>query len=665
MSWSQESNHKLYDFEYPASTIDLQAERVRVNEKSQDLPDPHLQLAARLSQIWLNQWTILLILVLVRLLFAARTVRQNINSGLADLTVACRELQVASSTAVSMPHYLAQGTNSLIKHSIDGSVSGLSYIAISLLTAVEELVLFLVDTFKNTYLCLLKFAINGSLDSVVNAVEEVGDYVNSTLSSISKDITAGVSDANQVLNKISSIIEKAASFLGENIDIPTINITQVSELQNLHLPTSFDTDLEALRDSLNLDALQNATDDVIRLPFEKLKVLVAERLGNYSFDQNLLSVPASEQLDFCSNSGLTRSFEELSHAIFTTYHILLVVLVIAAVLAMIPHAWLEWWKWRSIRLRSTMTFSSIRKAHAPDVIDLVQIASNPLSNLLGLTLASRFRKQKSQNLARWYLSYITHKPAIIVLSIAVAGLVACALQGLMLVSLEHATPSLAQDIGNVSALVQAKLLNSSAAWANHTNSQINATQNELNQDLFGWVNTSTIAVNDTLNLFTDTLVDTLNRTFGGTVLYQPILEVLDCIILLKLQGIESGLTWVRNEAHISLPAVPTDVFAMTQSDSSAMFGQNQSSTAEDVTNVLDALITMWRASIKEEAYVAGSLMLAWLVIAIAGLIRVLVDARRTVKPPAAFSSCFIQDVKQCISRPKQSSGNEEEVRITQ
>jgi hypothetical protein len=38
---------------------------------------------------------------------------------------------------------------------------------------------------------------------------------------------------------------------------------------------------------------------------------------------------------------------------------------------------------------------------------------------------------------------------------------------------------------------------------------------------------------------------TLNDTFGGTVLYDPIKEVLNCLIGLKIASFQSVLTWVQ------------------------------------------------------------------------------------------------------------------------
>ena len=82
--------------------------------------------------------------------------------------------------------------------------------------------------------------------------------------------------------------------------------------------------------------------------------------------------------------------------------------------------------------------------------------------------------------------------------------------------------------------VISSLNNAFKTQANRVNNTINITNADINKNIFGWVNITTIAVNLTLNEFVDQIMGALNTTFRGTILYNPIIGVLNCFILLKL-----------------------------------------------------------------------------------------------------------------------------------
>src|SRR5215831_3854077 len=72
---------------------------------------PYLGLRARLSQIWINRWTVLLLLVLVRTLIAIANIDNNIDSARRQALSACSGVEAAGSAMASMPHYMSQGVN--------------------------------------------------------------------------------------------------------------------------------------------------------------------------------------------------------------------------------------------------------------------------------------------------------------------------------------------------------------------------------------------------------------------------------------------------------------------------------------------------------------------------------------------------------------------------
>src|SRR5438876_9101203 len=53
----------------------------------------------------------------------------------------------------------------------------------------------------------------------------------------------------------------------------------------------------------------------------------------------------------------------------------------------------------------------------------------------------------------------------------------------------------------------------------------------------------------------DTTVTTIQSVFGNTPLEAPILDVLNCVVLMKIQSIQNGLTFVNEHARVQFPRV--------------------------------------------------------------------------------------------------------------
>ena len=127
--------------------------------------------------------------------------------------------------------------------------------------------------------------------------------------------------------------------------------------------------------------------------------------------------------------------------------------------------------------------------------------------------------------------------------------------------------------------------------------------------------------------------DTLNTTFGGTVLYDPITEVLNCLVGLKIAGIEKGLAWVSDNAHVDFPSLPNNTFSLgavaSLSDGSAnqtdSFLANPSSETTDlITSAVVSLTDKVADAIQTEAIVATCVVLVWVTVVLIGLIRTLI-----------------------------------------
>jgi hypothetical protein len=521
----------------------------------------------------------------------------------------------------SMPHYMSQGVNHMTANGIDKAVHGLMEMVTMSITGVEEIVVFVIGMMTNTYLCLITLAVSGSLEYGINLLTNANSQLNSQLKSIGNDIQ---SEATKVVDEINKLVQGINTNLG--IGSPTIDFsTMINALDNISLPSSLNSELQTLNKSIPTFAdVQNITESIIRLPFEDLKILINQTMGNYTFNESLFPVPDKKALTFCSdNNDINDFFDQLVKIAHTARVVFIVVLTIAAILCCIPMAWWEILRWKRLQQRVKMI-----STEATDPIDAVYMVSRPCTSTIGRMIANKFSTPRRQIIARWAVAYPTSLPALFILALGLAGLFSCLCQYILLKSIEREIPILTNEIVNFTSKVVGELNNASMSWANGVNNVVMDTSNDINTDLLGWVNTSTTAVNNTLNTFVEQTMDVLNQTFGNTPLYGPITGVFNCLIELKVQGIQKALTWVHDKAHISVPTIRNDTFSlgaiakMTNNGGVANFLANPSSTAsDDISAIVNGVTNIIAATIKQEAIISVMILVIWLLLVIVSLVR--------------------------------------------
>jgi hypothetical protein len=544
----------------------------------------------------------------------------GLSSARREALSACTSVESVGSTMASMPHYMSRGINFMTAKGITKAVNGLDSMAGLTVTGVEELVVFYIGMLTNTYLCLTTFAVTGSLSAVIGAIENAQADLNNMTNEIGNEIRDVSKD---VQNGINGLVNGVNTLLGTQA--PKVDFTkQINELKNLTLPDSLFQDLQKLNGSLpTFQDVKNATESVIRLPFEELKKAINQEIGNYTFNSSLLPVPQKESLCFCSdNNGFNDFFDDLVDIARTAKKIFIGTLTVAAILVCAPMAWWEIMRYRRLTERAM----HIHNTHT-DPMDAVYMSSRPLTSRMGQWVAGKFHSPRKQILARWFVAYCTSLPALFILSLALAGLFACLCQYIMLSAIKKEVPNLTDQVANFTGMVVQKMDNASLAWANGTNAAIIAENAKQNDVLFGWVNTSTTAVNATLNKFIDETMDVLNKTFGGTPLYTPVKEVFNCLIGLKVEGIQKGLTWVHDNAHVNFPLVDNDTLSLqalaAQSDSQAddhLLADPTGASKDAISGAVIRVTDTIEKGIRQEAIISTMLLVVWLLLVLIGFI---------------------------------------------
>lgn len=639
------SDHEMTDYGHAEATA------IPVANTAPTLT-PYLGLQGRLSQIWVNRWTVLLLLVLVRMLLATDSLEDKLGSARKEALSACTGVESMGSAMASMPHYMSKGVNELTASGVERAVNGLMSMLTLSVTAVQEIVIFIVNLLTSTYVCLITLVVAGSLRAALEVVQDVGEFLDKALGEIGTELKDGIEGFQNSLNSFTGALNSIPQLFGSDTEIPKLDVnSQLDKLDNLEIPDSFDEGLKKLNDSIpDFAEVQEFTNSVLRRPFEEVKVrgdlvadglligkmtddasqkLINESMVAFEFDRSVFPVPQKEQLTFCSDDdGINAFFDKLAALARSARRVSIGVLVVLAIVACFPMAYREILRWRKMQERATLLSQGIY-----DPIDVVQSASRPFSTSLGLKAAARFGSTRRQILARWFVAYATSPAAFFLISLGIAGLFACLCQYILLKTIAKETPGLAKHVGEFAGKVIKILDNSSQQWAVGTNEVIESTNNDLNEKIFGWVNTTTGTVNDTLNAFVDKMSDGLNTTFGGTILHDPIKEVLNCLIGLKIAGIQKGLTWVSDHAHIKFPLLANDTFSLgaaasvasdSKEASDSFLADPGSKATDKITNAVVEMTQKIEKGILEEVFISLFILMAWVILVIIGGTRALV-----------------------------------------
>ncbi|RMZ79525.1 hypothetical protein DV737_g3365, partial [Chaetothyriales sp. CBS 132003] len=590
---------------------------------------PYLGLRARLSQVPINRWTVLLLLVLARTLIAISSMKSDLSSARREALSACSDVESIGSTIASMPHYMSQGVNELTAKGVEKAVDGLMAVTTMSVTATEEIAVFVWNMMTSTYLCLITYGIHGALDGVSSVLNSSQADINALTKSVTGEISDAIGSFGTAYDDLVEAVDSISAF-GKTVDIPTLpNLTdQQNALTSFKLPANLSGPFVELNQTIpDFAGVKNLTDQVIRFPFEEVKSLVSNFSGNYTFNRDLFPVPAKVQLTFCSDSdGINDFFNHLDQLMDLGKKVFVAVLVCLAIAAMFPMGWREIKRYRKMQARMPLVMTA-----AYDPMDATYLVARPYTSSVGLWLSRTplYRvpnATRNQTLIRWAVAYCTSDAALFVLTLALAGFFSCLCQIILLRAVQTKIPALSNEVGAFADKVISNLNNASNSWQQGVSAALEHESDIINGQLLGWVNTSAHTINNTINTFVNATSTVLNDTFGGTPLYTPIMDVLNCLVLLKVQGIQTGLTWISDNAHVDFPSLPNDTFtigALASLSSNASAGDSFLSDPGDqasdkITEVVVRFTSALEQTIRTEALVATVIFCVWLAVVCIG-----------------------------------------------
>jgi predicted PurR-regulated permease PerM len=390
--------------------------------------------------------------------------------------------------------------------------------------------------------------------------------------------------------------------------------------------TQFVKDVQKLNDKLpNFDDVQNMTKQAIGIPFNFVRKALNDSLGQYKFNESLFPVARKEKLQFCSNNDKLDGFFQKLFDLIHKFRIgFIVVLSSLAIIVIAPMAWMEIRRWHR-QLKNAKLIESAKY----DSLDTSYIVSRPTTAGFGIKITSKMSGRR-QILVRWCIAYATSTPAIFVLSLALAGFFSCLCQYVVLKAVQKEVPELAKEIGEFADEVVAKINQVSENWTAEANGVVKGINHDVNDHVLVYVTNATGAVNNTLNVFLNTIEFGLEKVFNGTILLKPIQSVIHCVIGIKIESVQKGLTWVHDHAHVDLPMFDNDTFSLGAQKSisgdsgiKSFLASPSSATTDEVSAAVNKVTDWLVKKITQEALVSTGIFLVYVIVVLIGVIRTL------------------------------------------
>lgn len=580
----------------------------------------YLNLWERLSQVWFNQWTLVLVLVCFKLFIFRLSLVSSIDQISLASAAACKSANNLGLSISQYPNESVRQANEFVSWSLDVLILQHIQSLRLLVSVVKSLVVFCVEVLFGTYTCLITALVNGTVDLAFDATDSLISLVNLTLVAATTEIQKELKGIETIVKKLLSTIDKVKDFFkgGSNDDesrehVHRINLTLLM-LEDIRIPASVTDKIESVRSKVPTFST-NSTVSYIEGGFEDIISQIAAKPVNSTLQP--LAAPNFAPLQICSpknSEELNQAFQMAAKRICRISTWLMIALIILAIAVIVPLVILEYLKWKR---QTEMIIELVNKlALVPESTkmptkmssDTIYSTINKFNNKVVYYLIKIFHASPS---CQWILSYVFSLRSVTLMFIGVAALTTVGLQyalmGVLISAMQGAASS--EQVQDFQKQYDAALAQVAKNWTGETNSYISREERAMNDQLFGWVQSTTDHINGTIV----TIVDDIGKgisLFENTVLYKPVKSVIYCVIGRKLESIQNGLDWIHEHAVIDLPRVSENqiIQPLRSQNSQSM---SKSSIANLISKTADKIVTSYKNSLKIELYIAIAIISLW------------------------------------------------------
>lgn len=483
---------------------------------------------------WLNMATLALIPVLVTMCKVQASITSTIAAAQAIAHRGCDDMNAAAARVVSIPAVLRERAYTEMQTTADNLLRGL----ITAIDTLEGIVLWIIGLYKSTFRCLLGLAVNG----VMSVVSKIAGPVQET--------------AENILQGGANVLQQLVGNNQPNQQQPNVSLGDwAGGMQDVQQKVEQWTKGE--NDPLNA---------LVSAPFEKIKEDIQASLGqwkppHYNNNNETAGVIASSSDEkmhattWCTAEPLVNALDDTKTKLHTVICICIVIVVLfIVVIICINMLYMRrrsqfLTQWRR-QLAYDLTTHDVKEQDRA----LRKEQQHALDQELALfgdahQHAASTLLDPHSRMARWIRTLAIHRYAVYCLLVGVVGLVGTytlhVIIDKVLVGLTPGFDAAANAwTSDVAGSATSSALQQLDTQLEEINSWITHAEQDINEHAFGVVRSIATAANSTLGVVTQHVTDFVQTTLGGTILEQPAKDILDCVMMFKIDKIEQGLGYI-------------------------------------------------------------------------------------------------------------------------
>lgn len=622
---------------------------------------PYLNFKEKITQIFLNPYSVVLLLFIIKLIFFLNSLVNSLEQARENSHLLYISVEKYATNVVSFPHYMTKTSNYMIAKALEATNNGLMNTLTMIMNASENIIYFMVELSVGTYACLLMAAIDNTAMAALNATEDVISVANDTLQSFAHDLNDGLQDLSFAINEVVDTAEDTGDALkhlfggksnnkkGNNTiteRLHHVNLT-ISNMQKWQISGNINDKIEKLKDDIpDFTDVQNYTKKVIELPFKELKRQVNSN-KNKTFNANAMYVPGMATLDFTNGTqNIDEMYNHLINAAKKTTHVIIGLICLSILILLVYAFWTELRDWRKVLEASrSLNYTNesyiseeTKKEYNIEVIKTMQWRTADFISIFISKKILRIEDPAKINNIRWIMNYAASPYLFSFLLLGLLGLVSVLCQYIILhfVSKVDISSTSDQIFYSTKNEIYTSFNNSLNDWTNQTNNYINNYQNNVNDNLLAWVDTTATTVNNTVTEFDNKMNAAIDALFKGTPLYKPVEQIVFCVIDSKIQKIQKAMTWLADHAHLQLPNLdPREILAHSAEihagDVSVSFDNNIEDFKQKAKNLLLNIIHFYWRQCQILLYLSLGILGIWCLFFMVGVLILLIREYNILK----------------------------------
>ena len=287
-----------------------------------------------------------------------------------------------------------------------------------------------------------------------------------------------------------------------NFALPTFTPPDLSALQNVQFPADLTNALTTLNDSLpTLDELRADLEAFIAKPFNAVRADVKTNMANFAIDRSLFPIPERNSVAYCADLDTT-FLDDFGAMLRKAILIIMAILLLGGLLCYVVLYFIEGYTYRanirnvertrtawSLTLSDPMTPKQPeQELSIPSLLTFLQIQQHPLLELFRIRLLPLARTPRARINSSWFLAYITHPSALLLLLVGVLSFCLVEVQFLFLsVVRNRGNDVINQGLSGLSTQaltrVQLSMADTSTTFASQSNAVMAKIADEINNDM--------------------------------------------------------------------------------------------------------------------------------------------------------------------------------------